>query len=459
MRRALMLLTLLLLILTISPIAAQDPSVGADGVGDSYYPQLGNTGYDVRHYTIELDVDVENNFIDGTTIIQAQATQDLTTFNLDLYGLSISQILVDDDPANYTRDGIELIITPEQTLTADQLFTITIAYSGNPEPFPDPGVHHRQVGWIEFDAGIFILDEPSGAMTWFPSNNHPTDKATFTFNITVDNPYVVAANGLLQETTDNGDTTTYHFEATDPMATYLAAVNISEFQVITNEGPDGLPIRNYFPLNAPNRIINEFDTTPDMIAFFSDIFGPYPFEAYGAVVLNDRRYSGAIENQTLSTFGQNGVDQEVIAHELVHQWFGDSISVKSWQDMWLNEGFATYGAALWFENQFGAEQLDFTMSSYYNSLSRRNHPPTADPTPEDIFNITVYYRGAWTLHALRLEVGDEVFFDILRTYYDRHQYGNASSADFIAVAEEISGQDLTDFFQAWLFDRELPPQP
>lgn len=459
MPKSLMLLTLILLILTVAPTIAQDPTVGESGVGDTYYPELGNTGYDVLHYTIELSVDVENNFIDGSTTLTAQTTQDLSTFNLDFYGLEISELLVDDSPANYARDDTELIITPTELLTDGEEFTVTVVYSGNPIPYPDPGVHHRDVGWLTFDAGMFVFDEPSGAMTWFPSNNHPTDKATFTFRITVSEPYAVAANGIPQEPVQNGNTTTYIFEASDPMATYLAAVNIAELQLITDEGPDGLPIYNYYPPDVPDRVIREFDTVPDMLAFYSDVFGPYPFESIGAVIMQDRRYSNAIENQTLINYGQNGVDQETIAHELVHQWFGNSVSVKTWQDMWLSEGFASYGEALWFGHSLGADQYDFIIARYYSVLSRSNYPPPTDPTANNIFNLTVYYRGALTLHALRVEVGDELFFDILRTYYDRYQYANASTADFIAVAEEVSEQDLTALFQAWLYDAELPPMP
>ena len=459
MRKFLMLPTIIVLILTISPSFAQDPTIGDSGIGDPYYPELGNTGYDVLHYTIELNVDVEDNFIDGSTTITAQTTQDLTTFNLDFYGLEISDLSVDNVPATYTRDDTELIITPAEKMLTNTEFSVTVTYSGHPIPYPDPGVHHRNVGWLTFDAGMFVFDEPSGAMTWFPSNNHPTDKATFSFRITVPEPYVVAANGIPQEPIPNGDTTTYIFEASDPMATYLAAVNVAEFQLIRDEGPNGLPIYNYFPPDAPDRVIREFDIVPDMIAFYNDIFGLYPFESIGAVVMQDRRYSNAIENQTLITYGQNGVDQETIAHEMAHQWFGNSVSVETWQDMWLSEGFASYAEALWFEHSLGADQLDFIMSRYYSSLSRSNAPPPTDPTPDDIFNITVYYRGALTLHALRLAVGDEAFFDILRTYYERYQYANASTADFMAIAEEVSGQDLSALFEAWLYDAELPPMP
>jgi aminopeptidase N len=296
-------------------------------------------------------------------------------------------------------------------------------------------------------------------MTWFPCNNHPTDKATFSFYISVSEPYVVAANGILQDEIEDEDRTTYIFEASDPMATYLAAVNVAEFQLIIDEGPEGLPIHNYFPPDAPQRVISEFETVPDMIAFYSEIFGPYPFESIGVVVIPDSRYSGAIENQTLITFGLNAVGEEIIAHELVHQWFGDSVSVATWQDMWMSEGFATYGAALWLEHSQGHGAFEQTMASYYDALSFTTHPPPTDPTPEDIFGITVYYRGALALHALRLEVGDEAFFDILATYYDRYQYGYASTADFMAVAEAVSGRDLGELFQAWLFDAELPPMP
>ncbi|HUP27693.1 MAG TPA: M1 family metallopeptidase, partial [Chloroflexia bacterium] len=276
-------------------------------------------------------------------------------------------------------------------------------------------------------------------------------------------PYVVAANGLLREKTDQGGKTTFVWETSNPVASYLVTVNIARFEVQEAQGPDGLPIRNYFPAAVPQETRNKFASTGDQIAYFNSVFGPYPFEAYG-VVLADLDLGFALETQTLSLFGRSigtkrAAAEEVTAHELAHQWFGDSVSLQTWKDIWLNEGFATYAQYLWLEHQQGKQAFEDQMRGVYGYVKDNDFPPPGNPPPDDLFNQGVYVRGALTLHALRKEVGDEVFFRTLRTYTGRYKYGNASTADFIAVAEEVSGKQLDDLFQAWLYSTELPAMP
>jgi aminopeptidase N len=432
---------------------------GADGVGDPFYPQMGNGGYDSLHYTIDLNVDVKRNFIEGTSTLEAQATENLSAFNLDFHGLDISNVAVNDSHADFKRVADELFITPAEALSQGQTFSVVVAYSGVPEPVVDAGVPGKmRIGWIYDQTTIFVVSEPSGAMNWYPVNNHPTDKATYTFEITVPEPYVVATNGLLKNKTDNGDTTTYLWEATTSMASYLATVNIGMFQVVTEEGPNGLPIRNYFP--STNLAEGQLATskTSDMIAYYSDTFGPYPFEAYGILVI-PQDYGFALEDQTLSIFGQNMLDEPTIAHELAHQWFGDSITLKSWEDIWLNEGFATYAEALWVEHTEGKDAANQYMRDIYDQITIFDLPAPGTPRVEELFGRSVYYRGGWVLHALRSQVGDETFFKILHGYYTRYAGKSASTEDFIAVAEEVSGQDLKTFFDDWLFGDLIPPMP
>ena len=431
---------------------------GADGLGDPYYPQMGNGGYDVLHYTIDLSVDMDSNMITGTTTIKAQATQDLSAFNLDFLGPEISEIMVDDSPVVSSRGGNELTIMLSDALLDGDIFTVTVTYSGIPDPVDDPGVPFAQLGWVVYEPGVFALSHPSGAKSWFPVNNHPTDKATYTFLITVAKPFVVAANGLLAEEIDNGDTTTYVWETKNPMASYLTTVAIAELVVMTEEGPNGLPIRNYFPPDASEEVIAVFRPTADMIEFYSAILGPYPFEAYGVVVMNTD-FPAALETQTLSTFGLGALNEETVAHELIHHWFGNSVSLATWQDIWLNEGFAVYFQGLWLEHTDGTDALNDSMNNLYDFMVAEQLSPPGDPSVEGLLSPTVYVRGAWTLHALRLQVGDEVFFYIMRAYYERFQYGNASTGDFIAVAEEVSSQNLGGLFEAWLFADEVPAKP
>jgi aminopeptidase N len=240
-------------------------------------------------------------------------------------------------------------------------------------------------------------------------------------------------------------------------------VNIDKYVLETMQGPDGVLIRNYLPPDFPETSKAGIDQLADMLAFFSELFGPYPFEAYGIVIVDfPDNGPAAMETQTLS---QHEVDEflyslseRIIAHELAHQWFGDSVSLESWQDIWLKEGAATYAEWLWMEHKEGANALDTKVRSLYSMYTFSPDPP-GNPSPTNLYTNTIYDRGALTFHALRLRIGDETFFQILRTYTERFRYGNASTADFIAVTEEVSGQDLGEFFDAWLYDPEIPAIP
>jgi len=445
-----------------SPAAAQGPGQGADGIGDAYYPGLGNGGYDALHYTLDLAVDVERNNLDGRATIEARATQDLASFNLDFAGLAVEAVAVNGAPVEVDRQDRELVVIPAAPLPECELFTVEVTYSGQPEPVRTPALPIR-MGWNNYGTGIVVAGEPVGASGWYPVNEHPLDKATYTLRVTVPAEYVVAANGLLAETIDRGAMRTFVWENSYPTASYLVTVNIGEFVIEEQEGPGGLPIRNYFPPDIAGEASYDFGRTPQMIALFSSLFGPYPFEAYGVVVA-DAAIPFALETQTLSVFGRRHVDGQrgdeiVVAHELAHQWFGNSVSLADWSDIWLNEGFAEYASYLWYEYLESPEALNEVLHYFYDNLARSLLPPPGSPPPNDLFNISVYIRGAMTLHALRARLGDEAFFRVLQTYYDRFKYGNATTGDFIAVAEEIGGQELDGFFDAWLYDLALPPIP
>ncbi len=460
--------TIVALALLFAANAAAAQGSGAAGLGDPYYPNLGNGGYDVQRYTIELEVDANLSAVSAVTAIEAVATEDLSVFNLDFIGFTIEAIAVDGAPARFLRAGPELRITPARPLRAGAPFTVAVRYAGVPNS--DLTGRAFAAGWTRYDAGVYVASQPAGAARWFPANDHPRDKAAYTFRITVPQPYVVAANGLLQAVVEQGEQITYIWQTDYPMASYLATVNIAEFALVTEEGPNGLPIRSYFPVRLAEKAPPVFERTAEMIAFFSELFGPYPFEAYGVVVADTPLFF-ALETQTLSLFGAEIVPgalpeiagrwasaETVVAHELAHQWFGNSVTPDTWQDIWLNEGFATYAAALWTGHAHGADAFEQTMRGYYRAVQGRGFTP-GDPGPQQLFGQGVYLQGAWTLHALRLRLGDDLFFEILRAYYDRFQHANASTADFIAVAEELSGADLTNFFDAWLYAGDALPVP
>lgn len=450
-----------------TPAAKPDDhsAVGTAGLNDPIYPFLGNGGYDVTHYAITLMVEPASNTIIGTTTIQAQARQSLHRFNLDFLGLTIDAIQVNGHPTPWKRVGSELTLTPATLLANGQGFTVTVAYHGQPTPITDDPTVPRSycaVGWRRFadkrSDGVFVISEPAGAMTWYPVNNHPRDKATYTFTITVAKPYVVAANGQLIDEIDYGATRTYIWAENKPLASYLTTLAIAPFVIMTDQGPDGLPLRHYLPRQASPAVVAALRETPALLHFFTNLLGPYPFEAYGVAVINDPRLRIGLEAQTLTILPTTRVATEQL-HELAHQWFGDSVTPATWQDIWLNEGFATYCEWLWVEQTQGQAAFAVLLRTQYTRMVRAHMGAPAHPPSDQLFGAAVYIRGAWSLHALRLRMGDVAFFALLRTWVKRYQYSNASTADFIALAEEISGQPLATFLQTWLYTAAVPPLP
>jgi len=446
------LFLLILLLLSMSVFAQEN---GSDGLGDEFYPQMGNGGYDVQHYTINLSFIPDDNFLDGSTTIEAIAEHDLASFNLDFFGMEISSITVNDAEADFAREDSEVIITPAETLLADETFIVVVSYSGVPETVDDPGVPFIGLGWQEWAPGYFAaVSEPSGSMNWFPANNHPLDKATFTFIITVPEPNVVAANGILTDVTENLEGfRSYHWEMNDLMASYLAIVAVGDFIEVRDDSGD-VPIRNYFPAGTPQNVIDTYDVTGDMMIFLSDMLGEYPFEVYGVVAVPN--FPAALETQTLSIFGAGSPGEDTILHELLHQWFGDSVTVAQWKDIWLHEGFATYFEALWVEHSAGEDAYNAYIEGYYGFASGAGLSAPGSIEIENLFGGTVYVRGALVLHALREEVGDDAFFEILRSFYETYAYDVATTDDFIAIAESVSGQELDALFDAWLYGETVP---
>ena len=430
--------------------------VSITGLGDPIYPDLGNEGIDVQHYDLDLVVDMKAGTISGSTKIDAVATESRTWFSLDLAGLEVEAVDVNGDPASFSVEASKLIILPGLELSQDEPFTAVIQYAGKPQPIPDRSAP-IDLGWQTRSSGTFVVSEPSGAMNWFPNNNHPSDKATYTMRFTLPQPYGLASNGVLTESEQVGANNVFTWEMEQPMASYLAIAQINQYEVEEEETDSGVAIRNYFPLDTPDRVRDAFDQTAEMIAFMEETIAPYPFDSYGVVLLGQPA-GWALETQSLSTYGADGPSRPgVVVHELSHQWFGDNVSVASWQDIWLNEGFATYFEQLWLEYSEHAD-IEANMSDLYAEIADRNLSSPIPTEAQDLFGSPVYLRGAYTLHALRQTVGDDIFFQILREYYDRHQGDSASTTDFIAVAEELGGQTAVDILNKWLYSDTIPAQ-
>ena len=389
----------------IRPWSSRTPAPGAAGAGDPYFPDLGNGGYEVDHYDIAITVaDVTNNSIGGRTTITATSTQALSSFDLDLTGLTVSSVTVDGRAAVVDRHDRELVVTPPRPIDDNETFTTVVDYSGAPEPRSTPSIPIA-VGWVATGDGSFVISEPDGASTWFPVNDVPSDKATYTFHLAVPAGATAVANAVAAAQVTNADgSVTWTFDEKEPMASYLAEVAIGDYVVTTSLGPNGVTIRNAVDAAVGDDVTVAISRTPEMISYFASVFGPFPFDRYGTLVVNERT-GFALETQTLSLFGADvlsGSDgtagDVVVAHELVHQWFGDSVSLELWKDVWLNEGFATYGEWLWKEHTGGpsvAQSADATMTQFREQESAST-VLAGDPGSEGLFSATVYYRGALT---------------------------------------------------------------
>lgn len=458
-----------LFLLQVAAVQAQTPAPGAPGIGDSLYPGFGNGGYDVQHYTLDLTAEPETGNLIGITTIEAVATNALSSFNLDFIGMDIESIMVDGEAAEFTREEQELTVTPASFIAQDAEFTTEVRYSGVPEVYMSV-TFPAQAGWVWYDGEncpcSFVISEPDGNANFFPLNDHPLDKATYTLRVTVPKPYEVAQVGELVDIIDNGDTTTTVSEMPVPMASYMLTINISQFDRVSITSETGITLRNYYEdsVNQDLRVL--FKRQEEMLTYFQGLFGEFPFDIYGAVILDHDTGSNQ-EMQTLSHFNTAGLPldrpiniEQTMVHALAHQWFGGSVSLSDWGGIWLNEGFVTYAEALWFEHSLGEGALDAWMQTLYSYLvANPGYALPGEPLAEDLFSDGLYYRGALTLHALRLSVGDEMFFGILQTWLERYRDSNVTTADFIALVNEFTEEDFTEFFDEWLYDPEIPSIP
>jgi aminopeptidase N len=451
------LLTLVLagLYLTTAAPAAAEPSPGAAGLDDPFFPLSGNGGYDVREYRIDLRYRPRGDSISARTRIDATATQDLSSFNLDYRGPRIRGLAVDGVAAPYAREGQELIVTPAAPIVAGAGFRIDVRYRGEVGTVTDPDGSRE--GWFNTPDGSVVVAEPRGAPTWYPANDYPTDKAAFRFELTVPHGLDAIANGRLVDRRRRGRTSTWIWRQDAPMATYLATVATGQFKVRRSK-VNG--IRSLIAVDPKlwKRSKGPLRESGRILSLLERLFGPYPFGEVGAIV-DDAKFIGyALETQTRPVYDRPP-DAVLIAHELAHQWIGNSVSLSSWPEIWLNEGFATWAEWRWDEEAGGpttAERFAELQRTPAGDPGFWNPPPAALPGPEKLFSDPVYVRGAMALEALRQQIGDPIFRAILREWATANADGNVTIAEFIALAEARSGQELGPLFDTWLYQPGKP---
>ena len=434
------------------PAAAQTFAPGAAGVGDPFFPSAGNGGYDVVHYDLDLDYSPKRARAHAVAAITATATQDLASFQLDYSGPKVSRVTVDGGHVPFGHRHGELVVTPAAGIAAGSQFTTVVEYAGKLRATRGP----LRAGWFPTRDGAFVAGEPRGAPTWFPCNDHPTDKATFGFRITVPAGRKAIANGVLVEHTRSGGSSTWVWREDSPMAPYLATATNGRFRLTESTyGP--LPFYLAVDPREAQAAKRGLRKLPAILDYFQGLFGEYPFGSAGAIVDRAPFVGYALETQGIPVFDR-APDEVLIAHEIAHQWFGDSVSVARWSDIWLNEGFATWAEWNWIEHTGGPTTARTLRDLLATPRGARRfwRPAPGDPGKRHMFDNTVYVRGAMALEALRQKVGNETFLAILRSWVAERRYGNATIDDFIATAESQSGQELDEFFRIWLFDRAKP---
>ena len=464
-RPAVALATALLLAAGAAPAPAEPgdpagtPAPGSAGIGDAYFPQDGNGGYDVRHYDVHVSTAIADGRLTGRTTVTATATEPLAGFQLDLL-LPATSVRVDGRRAAFSRPNRhELRVVPASPITAGQSFRVQVQYAGRPGEVAWGG----ERAWVANRHEIVTMGEPHMAAWWFPANDHPRDKATFDISVRVPRGRQAVSNGRLLERTNGRRWTVFHWRARDPMATYLAFFAAGDFAVERGRTATGTPyllaVSERLAPGERRRAAAMLRRTPRVQAWLERWLGPYPFGSTGGLVTS--LHPGfALENQTRPTYPYlGGAGQDwIVAHELAHQWFGDSVSVHDWRDIWLNEGLATWFETLW--DDYGGSQSmhDWLVSTWQSHAADASFwdLPVGDPGRTRLFDEAVYIRGAMTVEALRQRIGATAFDTLLRRWVAERRHGTGATADFVALAEEVSGEDLAGFFTAWLATPDRP---
>ncbi|MGW6914334.1 M1 family metallopeptidase [Kitasatospora sp. NPDC054939] len=442
------------------------PSPGAPGLGDPIFPLDGNGGYDVRHYTLDFDWAAPRTAFPARTEIEAVATQALSRFNLDFAGNTLGRVTVDGRPATTVREGDELVVTPQRPLRRGAPFTVRIEYTADPTQLRHREDAIEDYGWIPTPDGTVLYPQPNGAKMIFPSNDHPSRPARFTFRITAPDDLTAVANGTLAGRRSAGDgRTRWTYEAKQPLSTQLVQVAIGRYTVLTGTGPGGLPLRDVIPTDLVDRVEPYRRLTPGHMAWLEERLGRYPFDTYGILAAHTD-LGVALETQTLSLLpaadllGSQVDAERNLVHELAHHWFGNSTGLRNWSDLWLSEGHARFYERLYSEEHGGASFEQAMRAAYRaHDLWRRDFGPPAAPTEPMLFKRMRYDGSALVLYALREEVGDAAFRAVERAWVERHRHRTASTADYIELASRVTGRDLRGFLTAWLHGERTPPMP
>jgi aminopeptidase N len=425
-----------------------------------FLAQHGDPTYDVQHYDLSLHYQVRSNDLRGRAVLDVVVRRPARELTLDLRGLTATKVTVDGSrPARSTHRRGRLVITLAKAARVDQHLSLAVTYHGHPTPVA--GLHGG-AGWEELHDGVIVASQPHGASSWFPCNDRPSDKASYRMEITATSGYHVVANGVLTARRRGASRTTWVFEQAEPMASYLATVQIGRYAETSLEGSP-VPVTLVRPPWLAAKVDSALARQAEMVTTLSRRFGPYPFPAYTVVVTPDA-LEIPLEAQGMAMFGSNYMDgdwrtERLAAHELAHQWFGNSLTVARWQDIWLHEGFACYSEWIWSEDSGGRAADEHAREHWERLSSLPQDLVLAAPAPGQLFDDRVYKRGALALHALRRVLGDQAFFATLRSWVADHAYGSVTTAMFLDHVSRRSSAEGAELFDSWLFRAPLPPLP
>jgi aminopeptidase N len=460
--------------LTVGSVAHAAPaasSPGAETLGDPVFPSLGNDGYRVSAYVLDFAYDATTRLVTATATLRIRTTQALSRFSLDALGLDITSVSVAGRGAGFEQVGEKLRITPVRSLPDQCAATVVVAYTA------DPRRSLAHTAWVATPDGFAVCPQPDSAHTVFPCNDHPQDKADFTFRLTVPSGLRGVASGSLVNTETVADgRVAYTYRSREPIATEVVQITVGDYVVKSRPGPHGLPLRDVVPTARAAALEPALSLTPGLVSWVEQRLGAYPFETYGLLPCNSDDPAAfdftGLETQTLTLYKPNYLLQEEskigshMMHELVHSYFGNSVSPATWADLWLNEGHADFYGLLYryergWADSIGLTTMEARMQNTYarGDQWRKSSGPVASPNAANLFDSQRYLGGVLVLYALRQLVGETVFGSIERTFLERYRDSAASTQDYIAVASEVSGQDLSGFLGDWLFGTKTPRMP
>ena len=427
---------------------------------DPYLPTTGNFGYRVSRYELDREYKVAINRLAGAATLTAATLAELKSFTLDLSAaLTVSKVTVNGKrPSQFRTSAGKLHITLADRLPAGASMTIAVRYGGTPRPIR---TLWGEVGFEELTEGVLVAGQPNGASSWFPCEDRPSAKASFRVQISTESPYFAVANGKLLARRARAGMTTWSYEQAEPTSTYLITLQIGMYGR-HRMSKNGVEIFAVLPDRLRRDFEHDFGRQAQMMKLFVKLFGPYPLATGYTVVVTDDALEIPLEAQGISIFGANHCDgqrrsERLIAHELAHQWFGNSVTVQRWRHIWLHEGFACYAEWLWSEH-CGERSADELARHYYQRLAGSpQNLVLADPGPRDMFDDRVYKRGALTLHALRKEIGDTNFFALLKEWTARYRHSSVVTDDFTGLAAQYSDTSLRALWAAWLYSPKVPP--